>query len=114
MGKDKRYYMNKRQLYSYYKSIVPIVREIAKAHGYAIAVHGSMKRDLDIMAMPWVKWAKAPETLATAVMTALVGHSYMRSYWKENRVGKPHGRLTYAIPTKQNSYIDLSVMPRQQ
>lgn len=113
--------MNKRELKSYYNSIIPTIREIAKEHGYAIAVHGSKTRDLDVMAMPWVKKAKAPETLAIALMKKLLvfengmtGHSYTRKYWKENSVkaNKPYGRLTYAIPVKQNGYIDLSVMPR--
>ena len=106
--------MNKRQLKSYYNSIIPTIREIAKDHGYAIAVHGSMTRDLDVMVMPWIKKAKSPESLAIAIMKALMGHSYMRKHFRENRddCKKPHGRLTYVIPTKQNSYIDMSVMPR--
>lgn len=111
--KNPNYYMTKRQLKTYYNSVLPKIREIAREHGYAIGVHGSMTRDLDIMAMPWTKKAKAPESLATAIMTELLGHSYMRSYWKEHRnAGKPHGRLNYIIPVKQNGWIDMSVMPR--
>ena len=120
--KDPRYYMNKKQLKMYYQTLVPIIKAIAMEYGYAVAIHGSMTRDLDIMAMPWVKNAKAPESLAIAIMkkvlvfeNGLSGHSYTRKYWKENRdSGKPHGRLTYAIPAKQNAYIDLSVMPRKK
>ena len=115
----KRYRMNKRELKKYYSSIIPTIRKIAEEHGYAIAIHGSMTRDLDVMAMPWIKKALAPESLATALMKELLvfengvkGHSYMRKYWKENREGKPHGRLNYIIPMKQNGWMDLSVMPR--
>ena len=114
MNKKIKYRMNKRELKRYYSSIIPTIREVARECGYAIAIHGSMTRDLDIMAMPWVEKAKAPETLATEIMKKLCGHSYMRTYWKEHKYGKPHGRLTYTIPVKQNAYIDLSVMPRSR
>ena len=102
----------KKELYNYYKSIIPRIKKIAKEKGYAVAIHGSMKKDLDVMAMPWTNDAKAPESLAIALMKEFLGHSYMRTYLKENRHGKPHGRLTYTLPVKGRGYIDLSVMPR--
>lgn len=102
----------KPELYRYYKSIIPRIRKIAREHGYAVAIHGSMKRDLDVMAMPWVDNAKAPESLAMALMKEFLGHSYMRVYLKKQKYGKPHGRLTYILPVKGRGWIDLSVMPR--
>lgn len=111
----------KRDLKKYYKSILPRLKEIAYEHGYAVAVHGSMTRDLDVMAMPWVKEAKAPESLAIALMKEFLvfsngknGTSYTRKYFKDSadKTNKPHGRRAYTIPVKGKAFIDLSVMPR--
>lgn len=36
---------------------------VARRHGYAIGVHGSMSRDLDLIAVPWVESASSPDEL---------------------------------------------------
>ena len=116
----------KEQLKKRYKSVVPTVRRIARLHGYGLGVHGSMKRDLDLIAVPWVKRPKSPETMVIAIEKALVKKPYRhtRKYWKEDGLSanKPHGRLAYSIPiaflsndfenpTLRHAYIDLSVIP---
>lgn len=37
--------------------------EVARTLGYAIAVHGSQQRDLDLVAVPWVEEAVSPDDL---------------------------------------------------
>lgn len=123
--KFHKYYepYTKPQLRKYYNSIIPRIKKIANELGYAVAIHGSKTRDLDVMAMPWVKEAKAPETLAIALMREFHllgdrkqgdGYSYTRKYLKEmaEKSNKPHGRRAYSLPVKGRAYIDLSVMPR--
>jgi hypothetical protein len=84
------------------------LREAAVANGYALAVHGSMARDLDVVAVPWVEDAAPVETLVEALRDAVAG-------WIPKPLTapglKPHGRLAYTILLEGHAFIDLSVMP---
>lgn len=42
---------------------LPKMREMARLHGYALGVHGSQKRDFDLIAIPWVDDASDPAPL---------------------------------------------------
>ena len=114
------------QLKRYYASLLPIIRELAREHGYAIGVHGSMSRDLDVIAVPWVEKPKKPESLIIAIEKAIIGASHMRKYWKETVSNKPLGRKAYSIHIgwtgrnftktgtkryKGMAYIDISFTP---
>lgn len=115
----------KKQLRLRYASYLPALMKIAMDYGYALAVHGSMERDLDLVAVPWVKEALAPETLVMALEYAVLEASHSRAHWKKHAktLDKPHGRKSYVIvwahlnmyfenPTHRHAYIDLCVMPR--
>lgn len=39
---------------SFYAFIYERIKDIAKEHGYNLVLHGSMARDLDLIAIPWV------------------------------------------------------------
>ncbi len=104
-------------------AIVKDFRRIAREHGYALAEHGTKKRDYDLIACPWTKDAKAASTLVRA-LTKVKGvrlrfHSKSQSIHVEGRLhAKPHGRLGFVFLiepfhyARQPCYIDLSVMPR--
>ena len=89
--------------------------DIARKHGYALAVHGSMNCDLDVVAIPWVE---SPHT-AKEVATALHKHVLMCGYdEKPNLVErgllaerKPHGRKAWKFHYKEDLALDISVMP---
>ncbi len=49
------------------------IRELAREVGYAIGVHGSQERDLDLMALPWREDAVAPKELAEHIASGLGG-----------------------------------------
>lgn len=57
--------MSEKHLYVRAGKVIDDVRAIAREHGYAVAVHGSLRRerDIDLLAAPWVKNAHAPRTL---------------------------------------------------
>lgn len=84
------------------------VRSVARNLGYAIAVHGSQRNDLDLLAVPWTDNAAGEQALVSGVKAAVQGTEL-------GRVGdKPHGRRAYTIQCDCGapaSYIDLSVMP---
>lgn len=85
---------------------------VGRQLGYAIGVHGSKVKDLDLIAAPWTDEATTPRELVESICYALPG-----IYGPPNE--KPHGRIGWVIqPTPQWGidawYIDLSVMPRRR
>lgn len=56
-----------------YAQILPKIRGAAKELGYA-AIHGSMQRDFDLLAVPWVEEAAPAETLVAAIAEAVHGY----------------------------------------
>lgn len=91
--------------------------ERARELGYALTLHGSLHRDLDIVAIPWADDAVDPKSLADALLETSGG--FMKPLEAEDeyhQIGcpgmKPHGRLTWTFWLGGESYIDLSVMPR--
>lgn len=95
--------------------ILPSMRRAALEAGYALTVHGSLNRDIDLVAIPWVEhgvWT--PDALAEAIAGAIrgvTGRCNNRSgAWTE----KPHGRVarTLMVWCGQNTAdLDLSIMP---
>lgn len=94
------------------RRIIRPLRERAKALGYAIGVHGSLERDIDLIAVPWGERAHPPEALATSLKQVL-----SKLYPVELEVApgegapKPHGRLCWSWWIRPWTYIDLSVFP---
>ena len=96
----------------YYASLYPVLRQAAREHGYALALHGSLTKDLDVLAVPWVEGASDPVTLAHAVCEAAGGFIELRIDLGQNPKQMPHGRLAWTIQLGSNGgYVDLSVMP---
>lgn len=95
--------------------ILPAMRRAAKDAGYAITVHGSLNRDIDLVAIPWREhnvWTMDAliESLVGA-MRGIVGRAH--SHDKE-WTAKPHGRrakMLLAWVGENSANIDLSVMP---
>jgi len=114
----------------YYCSIlIPALREVARRHGYALTVHGSQERDIDLVAVPWTDNATDARALVSAIFDAC--HAIIGSViWPhapagegvleassgslEKPVCKCHGRLAWCIFLGEDQYIDLSVMPRMR
>jgi hypothetical protein len=90
--------------------------ERARELGYALAVHGSAARDLDLLAAPWTDAACAPEELWAAIVEACavsVGDAVDGAGARiDQPSAKPHGRLAWSIPLGCGAVLDLSVMPR--
>lgn len=94
--------------------ILPPIRRAAKDAGYAVTVHGSVNRDIDLVAIPWVEngvWN--PDALVDAIVGAVRGAVGRCS--KSGAPGqKPHGRVAYSLLAwcgETTAHLDLSVMP---
>jgi len=108
-----------------YEVLIGPLREKARELGYAIGVHGTLKRDIDLIACPWTAEAVDARTLAEALFKVVERtHGVAHWSWHPGRGQeftldgapgvKPHGRLGWVINLTLDGgpYIDLSVMPR--
>lgn len=100
----------------YYLKLLDVIRPVALEHGYAIGLHGSLERDLDLIAVPWIKDAKPPRELVEAIARRISGRLQANiandEYHKAGCPGaKPHGRLTWSLYVGGGPYVDISVMP---
>lgn len=89
----------------------------ARELGYALALHGSLVRDLDLIAVPWTEEAVSTEALVAAMIEACGGlvindeTADPYDYTRHSPQPKPHGRLSWKICLGGSQYIDLSVTP---
>lgn len=96
------------------------VRAVARECGYAIAVHGSMARDLDLVAVPWMVKAVCAQDLVDALCEQIPLHERPGNVYPDgvtvtpNPEAKPWGRLAWSLAgcPRPWLYVDLSVAPR--
>ena len=84
------------------------IRELAADHGYALCIHGSMQKDFDLLAVPWVDEPSSPEVLVEAIRQSCAW------LYTGDPVGpekKPHGRLAWMIPCGLGTALDISIIP---
>lgn len=95
-----------------YTLLLQWLTDAANKHGYALGLHGSMARDLDLIAAPWTEDAVCADQLISALVDA-AGGFLRQDGLSVNPEFRPHGRTAYAIQLGRGLYIDVSVMPRQ-
>lgn len=113
----------------FYASMYDGLCVTARKHGYALAIHGTVTADLDLIAVPWVDEAAAPETLVAALMNHIGACHYdelVRRHLSDESLvqqilaregnfldtAKPHGRRAWNLYLDHGAKVDLSVMPR--
>lgn len=98
------------------------LRGVARDCGYAVGVHGSEERDLDLIAAPWAPEACGADQLVTHLceqvgLAERAENVCTASIVSPNPEPKPWCRLAYSLDDLTNGtrlweYIDLSVAPR--
>lgn len=88
-----------------YACLYPELAEITRKHGYALAVHGSLARDFDLICVPWREEVTDPEVVVQEFVSAFAIKT----------VGKPeircHNRLVYTLSLSFGEcFLDLSFM----
>lgn len=91
-----------------YCSPYPALAQICRNHGYALAVHGSVARDFDVIAIPRTADARDPEDVV-AEITATFGVTRAGPYEV-----REHGRILYGLCLAGEGFVDLSFVPRFQ
>jgi hypothetical protein len=105
---------SKEELKAFFESRLPTIRASVKELGWGIGVHGSMERDLDLIAIPWTTKACDKNKLAQTIGEAACGMAHHEYQWEV----KPNGRLATSIsccwtPWPEipgSGHIDLSIM----
>lgn len=85
---------NRDELEAFYLSVIPKIKEAARHCGYAIGVHGSLRRDLDLIAVPWTENYSDKNRLAEHIQRVSCGFTMTKYDWEI----KPHGRMATAFP----------------
>lgn len=101
----------KKWMPSMYVAFYGILKDLAKEHGYALCVHGSVVRDFDIIAIPFADVVKPHEELLQAIKN-IVGEVENHDPQLYDKVGyEPHGRICYTIECGAGGYFDISFTP---
>lgn len=106
--------MNRANFSPLFASMYCGLCNIARKHGYALAIHGTMNIDFDLVAIPWTDEAVEPIVFINEMLNLmnLCGVENHGLYNLEPTI-KPHGRLAWLIILGNGATIDLSVMPRK-
>lgn len=106
------------EMEAFFLSKLPAIREAARSLGYAIGQHGSMRRDMDLIAAPWVERHATLDMLAEAIHRAACGLAQSSYRWEKKPCGRAATSMPICWPTQDGKYdrpslgcIDLSVMP---
>ena len=92
----------------YCAAMYPALCAVVQRHGYALAVHGSLARDFDLIAVPWIESVTPPE----AVIKAIKAELDVRVIGEPEK--KLHGRLAYTLSIGFGECAcDLSFMPNR-
>lgn len=94
--------------------ILPPMRRAAKDEGYALTVHGSLNRDIDLVAIPWREHGIADPNILVGRLVGAIGGVTGTCNARDEWTTKPHGRIAKMIMVwcgENTGMLDLSVMP---
>ena len=92
-----------------YASYYPMLKEIAIKYGYALAIHGSLTKDMDLIAVVWISRPRSYKRMIEE-MRKKIGGGYM-NITSKGKGNKPHGRKSFLIHSGGGGYLDISVIP---
>lgn len=89
-----------------YCALYPELAEVAREHGYALSIHGSLARDFDLVCLPWGETVLEPQAVVNAMVDRLAIHQV------GGHTHKNHGRIAYTLSIVHGECaIDLSFFP---
>lgn len=120
MGSQTKPTHAKPSLYAYY---FEALKDIARPYGYNLVLHGSLNRDLDLVAIPWQQEIGDHDRMIEDFCTLMGGRMMLQD--DDSRYCFPHGRMSYVINLNRGEYthnsekgfhdpqyyIDISVIP---
>ncbi len=94
---------------AFYASIWEDLRQAAMDCGWALGLHGSLAKDMDIMAMPWTEEARPVEEMIKA-LSACFTESRFADHHIVPHATKPNGRIVYTMTIWADFYLDINVI----
>lgn len=97
---------------SYYAIMFEPLKEIATKYGYNLVLHGSLNRDMDLIAIPWVEELGDVKIMLNEFCNYVGGELLT---WPEYKDGKTiereytqmaHGRRAYIIDIYRGGYLN--------
>ena len=94
---------------SFYACIWDDLRNAAMDCGWALGLHGSLSKDMDIMAMPWAEDAKPVEEMVDSIINCFTDNPF-NDISKTPHYDKPNNRVVYTIHIWKDFYLDINVI----
>ena len=92
---------------AFYAAMWDDIRQCAMDCGWAVALHGSLSSDMDIMAMPWVDGAVSFFELCSKIKTLFKGNEF---FWEIDYCTMPNNRIVATMPIWGDFYLDISAI----
>jgi len=108
---------------SFYTYCFEELKIIAKRYGYNLVIHGSMNRDMDLIAIPWNVLFGTVDSMIEEFADYL--HASIMPLTEKQKYCFPHGRYSYILEMRRSFpifgdkeweqdkqwYLDISVIP---
>lgn len=105
----------------FYANCFEQLKTIALQFGYNLVIHGSMDRDMDLIAIPWNPQVKPYADMLEAMVHYLGGHIMPESEeLRKDFADRHHGRMNFIINLNRGGaqtnhqdpqwYLDISIM----
>ena len=113
-----RWYITHNGRAAFYACVWPELTEAANSVGWALGLHGSLKSDMDIMAMPWTESAKSLSELADSLRTIFTDAGNKdfgidKIGYKIDMKSKPNGRIVLTISIWADFYLDINIIKNE-
>ena len=102
--------MKKPSIAPMYAALYPGLCEVARSMGYALAIHGTLTRDVDLIAVPWVDDVSPVESLIDALFARIALCVDGTCDQVDGPECKPRGRQAWTICIDHGASIDISVI----
>ena len=94
---------------AFYAAMYEDIRQCAMDKGWAVALHGSLASDMDIMAMPWTEKAEPFSSLVDAISKLFTSND-LTDFYTITYNEKPYNRVVATIPRWEDFYLDISMI----
>lgn len=94
---------------AFYAAMWEDIRKCAMDNGWAVALHGSLASDIDIMAMPWTDGAVSFSEMVESIVALFDGNALAECFTITYNE-KPHNRIVATVPIWADFYIDISAI----
>lgn len=90
----------------FYASMWNDLRQAAMDKGWALALHGSLASDMDIMAMPWVEGAASPIEMIEVLKECFDKPDEIMV----SKTDMPNNRIVFTLSIFADFYLDVNII----